>query len=271
MKWTISDYSALMRVRHMIFPTFDVDQKQAAREICEGVKAEIHARNIDCVIELGCGTAEVLDGVRRNVEESEHRAIKAIGVDCCGKEIEIANATYERCTFHEQRAEVFMKTLVRNRGRLESARSMMLCVGHTIPHFYDVPSFLDDVAEWRPGIVVVDWHDGWDHVVEHFGRANAQPMREAKRYPTKEHGSETVYTLTTKSNPDESERVLRGIEEIRDGQVLEVPIMTTQLRKPRSWFLAELEQRGFRLAKRIDYNSGYGKMNAVVVCPAERQ
>lgn len=260
-----ADYSRLLPIRDAVFPTFDADQKSAADAIVTALAPMLEGQRPEALIELGCGTAEILASVRDRLESGGLGPSTAIGVDCCAAEIALAKKSRIGCDFVEQRAESFMRSAARGDLRISPAQSVVMCVGHTTPHFRETEAFLDDLAKWHPALVLMDFHDGWDALVARFDRSDAEPLRQIKRRHDSPNGGVVIYALTTKSDPVEPDRVLRGIEAFSEKCSISVPFWTNQYRRSSDWYLTEMRRRGYALARRMAYQSGYGPMTAFLM------
>jgi len=259
------DYSRLLPIREAVFPTFDTDQKAAATVIAAELAPKMEGCKAGAIIELGCGTAEILTSVRNELESAGLGPSKTVGVDCCAAEIAIARNSRVGCDFIEQRAESFMRSVARAEVHISPTKAVVMCIGHTIPHFRETEAFLDDLVKWQPSLVLMDFHDGWDAVVEHFANPDAEPLRQIKRRLNTSDGGVVTYTLTTKPDPADPDRVLRGIETFCESRSMSAPFWTSQFRKCSDWFLREMHRRGYVLVRRIAYQSGYGPMRAFLM------
>lgn len=259
-----SDYSRLLPIRDEVFPTFDTDQQVAASAIASIIAPHIEKHGITAIVDLGCGTGEVLKGVRERIVAPTGRQIRSIGIDCCAAEISIARRSCAGCEFVVQGAEEYVRHLARDEAGIDPARTLVMCVGHSIPHFDQIDEFLDDLARWRPARILMDFHEGWDTIVRHFDGPNAGPVQQAKQSLRSSDGRTVAYVLTTKRNPADPERVLRGIEAIGNGATA-ASFWTTQCRRSSDWFLAEMGRRGYVLGHNMAYKGGYGPMNALLL------
>ncbi|GFO81894.1 MAG: hypothetical protein A49_15210 [Methyloceanibacter sp.] len=259
------DYSRLLPIREAVFPTFDADQRAAAKAIAAGLAPKLEGCSVEAVIDLGCGTGEILALLRDQLASAGSGQITALGVDCCAAEIAIARNRYVGCEFIESRAEEFMSSIARSGIAHSAEHTVVMCVGHTIPHFRGTEALLDALAKWQPAFVLLDFHDGWDAVVEHFTGPDTEPLRQVKQQLKTPDGEVVTYTLTTKPDPAEPDRVLRGIEAFADGRPSLVPFWASQFLKCSGWYLTEMHRGGYVLARRIGYQSGYGRMNAFLM------
>jgi hypothetical protein len=260
-----SDYSLLLPIRNVVFPAFDGNQKRAASAIVACVLQSRAARHINCVMELGCGTAEILDSVHTQLVSACGREMKCVGVDCCAAEIAIARELRPEYDFFEQRAEAFMKFVARGGSGIAPKSTLLMCVGHTMSHFHDTSRFLDDLTAWGPGLVLIDFYEEWDAVVRHFESPDMPPVRQLKQSYRSAGGTLMTHTLTTKRNPDDRDRVVRGIETSSDGQADPTGFWTTQFRRDSGWFLAEFERRGYTVEQTLAYSGGYGPMRGFLL------
>jgi hypothetical protein len=257
-----SNYSRLLPIRNDVFPTFDDDQESAACQIFAAVAGHLDEQKITDIVELGCGTAEILDGLRAKIEAMALHEVSCFGVDSCAEEIAIAKRLRPGCEFFEERAEDFVTARDRISGGIKSSNTLLMCVGHTIPHFQRMELFLDGVARWQPSLIFVDLYDEWDSLMRQLESPSAQPVQKVKRSYRSAEGRLVTHMLTTKQNPDDPDRVLRGIETFCDGKPTSTRFWTTQLRRSSDWFRIEIEKRGYSLDFALSYKGGYGPMRA---------
>jgi hypothetical protein len=262
-----SDYSRFLPIRMQVLPTFDEDQESAARAIFAAVIDHLKDKRITEVVDLGCGTAEILDNIRAKMEAMPLADVRYLGIDCCAEEIAIAKELHPQCSFTEQRAEDFAATRVSN-DSINAAETLLMCVGHTVPHFQLMGLFLDGLARWQPALVFVDLYDEWDALVQQLDSPDAPPVQQLKQSYRSAEGNLVTHVLTTKRNPNRDDSVLRGIETFCDGKPMPVRFWTTQLRKSCDWFRTEIEKRGYVLERTLRYKAGYGPMRAFLLSRA---
>jgi hypothetical protein len=261
-----SDYAQLLPIRGDIFPTFAEDQEAAARAIFAGIARHVGKRKVEAIIELGCGTAEILDSIRRQLVASGGSQVRSVGVDCCSAEIALARKMRIECEFIDERAEEFVRSLAINpSGFTRTASTLLLCVGHTISHFHAMEQFLNDLARWRPGLVLLDFYGNWDTVIRQLHGPNAQPVQQLKQARHSSNGKPVTYALTTKRDPEDNDRVLRGIEALGGSNAVFSSFWTSQYRKCSGWFTTEMERRGYALAQSLSYSGGYGPMKGFLL------
>jgi len=263
-----SDYSRLLPFRDAVFPTFDADQERAASIVSAAVLKSQAGQRIGGIIDLGCGTAEISGLVRREMVKALGRGVKCLGVDRSSAEIAVARELRTGCEFVEQRAEAFVKSLGEGQNSFSPHNTLVLCVGHTIPHFHEASEFLDNISMWRPTLLLIDFYENWDAVVQHFEAPGAAPLRQVKHSYRSSTGNLVTHTLTTKRHPEDPERIVRGIETSYDGKPGTADFWTTQLRRGSGWFLRTFMRHGYAVDRTLTYTGGYGPMQGFLLARA---
>lgn len=263
-----SDYARLLPIRPEVFPNFNADQDVAASTIVRAVAHHLLNQPIDAIIDLGCGTGEILHTMRQQLLTLGSSAIRCVGVDCCAAELDVARKLWSACEFVEQTAEDFMSSIASaDANAFRPQNTLVMSVGHTLPHFRNMITFLDNVAQWGAALVLIDFHHEWDDVVRHFQSQNPPPLRKAKQAYQSERESVT-YSHLTQTDPEDANRVLRGIETLRDGKPISNRFLTSQLRRSTDWFLAELVRRNYVVEMALSYHAGYGPMSGTLLSRA---
>lgn len=93
-----SDYDRLLPFRSDLFPSFMSDQEKAAERIAVAIE-RCAGSGLDAIVDIGCGTGEILASVKRRWEARGGRPIRCIGVDCAEQEVSLssmANLSVER-------------------------------------------------------------------------------------------------------------------------------------------------------------------------------
>jgi len=234
-----TDYARLLPFRDALFPTFKTDQAIAASAIASSVLECVSNGGVTTVVDVGCGTGEILDTVRQHLVSKWGVDVTCVGVDCCSEEIGLAKEAYPRCQFVHAKVEDWIHAEAADRDvdrQVDWHRVALLCVGHTLPHFGNTEQVLEDIARLRPACIVADFHNQWDEVATQLSLTNALPIRKSKEGRPNADGTRNEFVLTTRRDNEDEDRVLRGIEMVtRDGPA-PIGFWTSQLRRESQWF-----------------------------------
>jgi SAM-dependent methyltransferase len=245
-----NDYSKLLQYRDDLFPDFFPDQEKAAGEIAATIKEDVNKGAITTIIDLGCGTGEILASLSKRFA-----SVTCIGVDICAKEIELALGHEANCRFVCGKGED--PSVLRALGDNSWNTTLLLCVGHTVPHFQSLDAFLAILCQFRPAFLFVDFYHGWDSAVE--------KMRNPKRHQNelqepKSYANERVYFLTTKPSPGKKGYVCRGIEVLEDGKIDSKRFWTEQFLEGSDTIRDRIEKLDYVPESDVRYPAGYGSM-----------
>jgi SAM-dependent methyltransferase len=250
-----SDYAELLSIRSSLYPNFNHDQTATAEMLFAQIEDMLKAGSITSIVDLGCGTGEIIDRLRHLITTRVcDRRVRCIGIDCCKAEIDLAQRR-RNCEFRCEDAEDIALLV----DLVDWSRTLLLCVGHTLPHFQNAKRFFDGIKELSPAFMLVDFHHEWDDVVE---RLTEDPTRE-ERDPKRIGEDGKVYVLTTRcsSETGKAPLLLRGIEVWQDRDI-KSEFWTEQIPQTSKWFLRELEALGYIPERELRYEAGYGPMRA---------
>jgi len=244
-------YDALFEIRDILFKNFEKNQKNAADHILALFDKHIDNDNIETLVDIGCGTGEIL----MLLEEKYGSSIGSyIGVDVSSKQIEFAvsNAKKKRsacnficCALEELEDNFAFATI-------NWSKTVLLCTGHTLPHF-DQYLFQNFLKKHCPKYLFVDFYNNFDETLDNL----LEPENECIVEPRTVVKS-TSYALVTKTDPKADDRILRGIEKFSYGGGSEPVGITNQSRDKSSCHICRIKELGYLLEKSEEYTSAYG-------------
>jgi hypothetical protein len=242
-------------IRDIVFPTFKDDQVAAGKEFFEHIKSLATTGAVTTIVDVGCGTGEVLDSVRRHMsKEFKTLRLSFLGIDCCKEEIAEARKTYRNCTFEVHVGESF-DTL----EGIDWDHALVMCTGHTLPHFQPFEAFFRAVNQRQPAFLLIDFYHSWDHAVQTV-RTDSRNVHREPRMITKKGD---CYILTTKLDARDHTRVVRGIELLRaTTRNFTMVFETNQALRSHKEIVGRLEADGYIPETTFRYDGGYGRMNA---------
>jgi SAM-dependent methyltransferase len=204
-------YEKMFQLRNNLFPHFIDDQKRAAESIYNILHPIINAGKIDRIIDLGCGTGEIIQEMKLLVdsEASVPRTISFIGIDCDNSEIQIAKGEAKRRGLSEilflcDSAENFLDSIEENERDLST--TCLLMTGHTMPHF-DWLKFKKNVLQRKPKYLFYDLFHTFDRVLTELESKNIdQYVEEEKKFDS---DNKVLYvTRTTKLSTEKINRAI---------------------------------------------------------------
>ncbi len=259
------EYARLLAFRNILFPDFDEDQKKAAKEIFIVIESHIRDGDIRRIIDVGCGTGEILDNLRKLViKETSLKAgdIEFVGLDCCREEIDLATRRMG-CRFICAEGEKLREL---DLGEGDWTDTLVICVGHTITHFEDIEEFFGSIKALRPALILVDFYHKWDRIVEQL---TENPTREDLA-PQKIGPEGEVYILTTRGTSQKEGRIERGIQVLSNNELKDKNFWTTQIRQTSTWFIRGFEALNYIPERTLEYDAGYGPMKAFLFSQPSR-
>ncbi len=272
-----TEYSTLVGKRDIIFPDFQQLQKESALELYERLRADLEQARISCVIDIGCGTGEILFSLAQQIELSGHKfdnKITLVGLDVNKKSINAANKLAGKDSQRRVSLAFFcvapdamlldeFEAIVRKQNRSVAYDEIaVICTGHTFFHLHYLPrlfAVLGADAGRRPKTWVIDVYDSLGKILKELPAGEHLERRSERNVL----GQKVEYFLYTRQGPAGSHRLERGIYEMAGGSNggrREV-ISTSQL----DWSEEELERNfllvGYSLTKKGVVDTGYGKMS----------
>jgi SAM-dependent methyltransferase len=256
-------YNWLLSQRSTLLPEFDELQKDTARAITDIIRrinqvADLYEDNqpapaIKYIIDVGCGTGEILSEIKANLKKASYydAGDKAsfphcYGFDISSEEVQRANkdhgklATFKSTNYYFEQPE-----------NADPEKTMLLCVGHTLPHFVDLEGFINKVGAIKPKFILVDFHENWDEVIDKV-RDNTSVL-EPFAIAHAEGKHPAVWILESKKMP-RGELTQRGIRTISQ----RLQHYSLQRTAKSEYFLNLLNKKGYLTVSRVTYRSGYG-------------
>ena len=255
------DYAKLLTFRAELFPRFAQHQEIAAETILSLIDPMIRSQTVSTILDVGCGTGEILKSLATALSARAPR-VQYVGIDHCRAEIDLAKRS-EGCEFHCLGVEELTSLEDVRRSKIDWSETVVLCVGHTLPHFTDLDAFLGILHSLHPAYLLIDFYHSWDETVRTFrNRPDVQCEREPRIVTD---GYETYLLTTTRQGYDQ---VRRGIEKITPSKypsVLEnLGFWTEQRLLTTAEFEETIINLGYVQERSAEYRAGYGWMRAAL-------
>jgi len=267
------DYAKLLEFREALFPEFRADQVAAAEFIADLIHGEVHRGTINTMVDVGCGTGEILNCLKTKLQKDNH-IIRCIGIDCSEGEIRQAERS-NGCEFLCLAAEELLSLDHMLKQPIKWPRTLLLSVGHTVPHFENFEVFLEAVRTLQPALLLVDFYYNWDKTVKQFREGDGEQRKCEPRQIT--IPAYETYVLTT-VKPADSTRVERGIQKIDPridprvaSPLVDLGFWTSQALRSSEEFEHDFVSAGY-LPERsgLGYHGGYGRMSASLLSWSSR-
>lgn len=262
------EYSDFLQLRYEVFPDFDAHQAKAIDSIFGLLRPFIKSGEIKTIVDVGCGTGEILVGLAEKFEQDPKLgAIDLIGLDSSEAELRIAGELCAPASVRFSKCEgsnVFFDDLTAELGfspdpgifskQIES--TAILCTGHTIFHF---PYLIDlferiETGQQRPRLWVVDVYRTWDEAI-------TKPEYLEPRSVYERGGKKSVNILFTRPSGVRPGMVERGMLRWTGGWDGERELISTV---QHAWKMDELIERfasaGYINRRLKDTVCGYGEM-----------
>ena len=197
--------------------------------------------------------------------EFPDRRVQYYGLDICAAEIEKARALSQDeqgnvvCQYKCVEAESLAYAAL----PVDWACTLLMCVGHTLPHFLKWHKFREAILRLKPRLILLDFYQSWDAVVERLQNDAMEVIREP-RHVTPDEITFLLSTCVDESQfADGGGAVLRrGIEKLSGGDIISTGVWTYQHHRASEWFRREVEECGYIRETAFQYLSGYGPMKA---------
>lgn len=266
-------YGKFLEFRDDLFEEFHAQQQNAVGEVFTRIESHIEHDLIKFAVDLGCGTGEVLRCLRDTISRKlPGKTVRYYGLDICAAEINRA-----RAFSHDERGNVVCEyrcheaeTIANAALPVDWACTLLMCVGHTLPHFLRWSKFRESILRLKPKYLLIDFFHSWDTVVERLQRDPTLVIREP-RHVTPDRLVYSLCTSVDDSQVSDCGRAVlkRGIEKQSDGEILSTGFWTYQHHCTSGWFLREVVECGYIPHTEILYQSGYGPMKAVLLVSIE--
>jgi SAM-dependent methyltransferase len=274
-----TEYSALVSKRDIIFPDFRRLQEKSALDVYDELRPALEQGRISCVIDVGCGTGEILCQLAQYIERGNPilaKKIDLIGFDVNRKSINAARRLAKSCgqtsidiafnciAPHTTLLEEF-ETAMRRQGKAVAYDQVAtICTGHTFFHLHYLPALfkaLRESIQKRPRIWLIDVYSSLDEILEGLGQGEHLERRS-------EHGDKRQkfeYLLYTRKGPEGSNRLERGLYEVPVGlnHSRRKVVSTSQLAWSESDLMENFASAGYAVSGKHQVDTGYGRMNRI--------
>lgn len=280
-------YADLAAQNYAMLPGFGARQVEAGQEIFEILMPHIQKGALEVIVDLGCGSGEVLVDLARRLSErrlnvGEANSILLVGLDPSVDLIRKANedlakvklATSVRCHFAvcddpSSLPLTQFETLLKFEGKSfarASERMAVLCLGHTIFHLLyldELFAALEADAPTRPLMFIVDVYHSWDSTIEELRTSDAGAVAEPRSFTENGNGEKVLNVLFTRwAEATERKVVERGLIQARDMDIRgEEVIVTRQLARTSVEMVAAFVGARYLFAQKTASHSGYGEVN----------
>lgn len=280
-------YADLAAQNYAMLPGFEGRQVEAAQEIFETLMPHIQKGALEVIVDLGCGSGEVLVDLARRLSDrrlhfGEAKSIILVGLDPSADLIRKAKAdlakvklaTTVRCLFAEcedpsSRPHRQLDALLKSEGKVFSQASKamaVLCLGHTIFHLLYLTTLFEKLeadAPSRPLMFIVDVYHSWDSTMEQLRASDTGAVAEPRSFTENDNGEKVLNILFTRwAEGSDRQEVERGLIQARDIEIKgEELIVTRQLAWTSGEMLAAFVKARYLLIQKTASHSGYGEMN----------
>jgi SAM-dependent methyltransferase len=280
-------YADLAAQNYAMLPGFDDRQVEAAQEIFETLMPHIQKGALEIIVDLGCGSGEVLVDLARRLSArrlnfGEAKSILLIGLDPSAALIRKADEDLQKVDLASSVACLFARcddpstlpldqldTLLRSQNKTfasTSERMAVLCLGHTIFHLLyldDLFETLDASAPIRPLMFIVDVYHSWDSTIEELRTSDKVAVAEPRSFIENGSGEKVLNVLFTRwAEASGRKEVERGLVQALDMDLRgEEVIVTRQLARTSGEMVAAFVKGRYLLAQKTASHSGYGEMN----------
>jgi SAM-dependent methyltransferase len=275
------EYAEFVGRRSAILPDFDSRQERAAQNIYDLLAPFVRNGEIDTIVDLGCGTGEILVSLRdkfsKDLAALSFGGLSLVGLDFSASEVDQAKSNVIKAGtaegpvtiefVHCDGSDIFLDDLAASLGHRFSSRvksrMAVLCTGHTIFHFSYLPELFRRMqsAPERPKLWLVDVYRSWDHALEVCKTREFLEPRSVQSSGDKR----IINVLFTRRSKTSPAMVERGLYELAgDGGCDRTVVTTLQ----HDWSVEELKNRfssvGYILDREIDTECGYGEMKTLL-------
>lgn len=258
-------YKILASKRKEIFPYFDSYQKEYAYFLTNLLEKYIEGNMIDTILDLGCGTGEILIYIYDKINEKyRDKELKYIGVNYCETEIEIAKKLVG-----QNRKINIIRTKFDDIHTSKDIpllnKAAVLCLGHTITHFLNVDDIITFLKSKRPLVFIHDLNKEWDDLLTKIGNGDiVETIRKPLNVKYNNGHDVILYNLlTTGIIVRRKKYVNRGIEELilkADKLERNLLFFTYQMKITSNEIIQNIKNSSYLLIEKYQYVSGYGPM-----------
>jgi SAM-dependent methyltransferase len=272
-----------------VLPWFDERQQKAIKALFDFLIPKIRSGAIDRIVDLGCGTGEILVGLAQELtlDPRGGACVELLGLDSDLASVEEAQERRQKvtlpsevsCTFvHCKETDNFLEALGTESNRdactARGSTTAVLCLGHTIFHLPYLPEIFSRLISRpteRPALWLVDVYHSWDSVLS--GLENGLPqVDEPRSYSVDQYGARWLHVLFTRKMEAEPAKVARGLVSRRDneGSQDDRDFETHQFAWPTAELVARFAEARYWMADRAPATTGYGEMERLVFQCSER-
>lgn len=255
-------YQAMRKLRRVLYPHFNEDQKTASERIFRLIHPMLQDGRIKHVVDLGCGTGEILRGLYMHAKKDRDlKDITFTGLDVDSHEIQEANGKKRKSSgqhleFHVGKAEQCFENSLNNYKETDWDKTIIICTGHTVVHFNWEHFKVKFLATKTPKYLFVDYFHTFDWVLKRLS-AGDNTVWEVMAWDEKHNAS---YLRETKYLDNEKTKIKRSVVEYKSGErteKLSVPQEAMDTQKCRT----ELKKLNYIEEAEIFYPAGYGLMH----------
>lgn len=250
--------------RDKINPNFMRHQEDVAKFLVEEIH-NINRRGDACqikyIIDIGCGTGEIIKYIKHNLfkdaNKKEKIDLECYGYDCSEYSIKMASIDLRGVNFKTISQDVYFD--LEDLDNVEWDKTLLLCLGHTLPHFVEIEKFLAKLNKYRPKFFMFDCHENWDMALNHVYQTHRTHFE-----PNYIDNNGNTFALATTLMSGKQNLVKRGIAKntnAPDGSWPDYKVPTVQLNKKSEDFIKDIEAQDYHKHTMTTYKSGYGFMN----------